>query len=905
MDVHKLDRIFKPRRIAVFGANENPRSVGSTVLRNLVGAAFRGVVYPVSPTLEAVGGINCYPDVQSLPRRADLAVICSAASEVPRIVGECGKAGILGIVIVSAGFREAGPEGRALEDAIRAEQRRFDGMRIIGPNCLGVISPALGLNASFATDLPKAGQVAFVSQSGALCSSVLDWAIEENIGFSHFVSVGNMLDVDFGDLIDYFGEDEQTGSVILYIESISDARKFMTATRAFARTKPIVAYKAGRFAESARAAASHTGAMAGEDAVYEAAFERAGIARVFEIGDIFNVAELAARHPQPRGAHLAIVTNAGGPGVMATDAMIARHGLLATLSAPTVEALDEAMPPSWSHGNPVDVLGDARPKRVAKAVELTLADPGVDAALVILTPQSMTNPTSTARAVAELAAKARKPVLAAWLGGKSMKEGIQILNQAGVATYATPEQAVSAFMTLVAYARNLEILYETPRDIPVQFALNEKELRRRFKALIPEEGDTLSEGASKSLLEAYGIPIAATREALSADEAAAAAKEIGFPVVLKVLSPDITHKTDVGGIALDLPSEEAVRSAFDRILERAGRRAPGAILRGVTVQPMIKAREGFELILGMKKDPTFGAVIMVGMGGIAAEIYGDRALGLPPLNERLARRMLESLVSWPLLEGYRGRPGVNLDHLIEILIRFSYLVADNPEIAELDVNPLLVTSENAIALDARVILDREALGRIVKPYEHLVLRPYPEEYVREAKLEDGTPVLLRPIKPEDEPLWKAMLGRCTPETIFSRFRAAVPWSRHEVAVRYCFIDYDREIAIVAELTEGKERRLIGVGRLIADPDHETVEYAVLVSDDYQNLGLGGVLTDYCLEVAKHWGLSRVVAETTPSNERMIALFRSRGYLIREDEQGRIVEVEKHLPRDDEDDADDD
>ncbi len=893
--MHPLDRIFKPQRIALFGANENPKSVGSMVLRNLVGSGFRGVVYPIHPVLEAALGVPCHADVGSLPRTPDLAVVCTAAATVPEIVRKCGEAGIRALVIVSAGFREAGPEGVALEARVREEAHRFDGMRILGPNCLGVLVPALGLNASFAADLPKPGHVAFVSQSGALCTSVLDWALEENVGFSCFVSLGNSLDLDFGDLVDYLGEDEATRAVILYIESIRDARRFMAATRAFARTKPIIAYKAGRFAESARAAASHTGAMVGADAVYEAAFQRSGVARVLEIGDIFHCVELLARYHPPRGARLAIVTNAGGPGVMATDALIARKGALAQLGPETMEKLNESLPPFWSRGNPVDVLGDARAKRMGKATEIVLADPGVDAVLVILTPQAMTDPTAAARSVSELAKGAGKPILAAWLGGRRMKEGIALLNQAGIATYATPEEAVRAFITLVGYARNLEALYETPRDVPVQFSLDRAEIRSLLLSLAAETAsEVLPEGASKRLLATYGIPVTAPVEVATPDQAADAAASIGYPVVLKIHSPDITHKTDVGGVALDLNDAEAVRRAYGRVIESARQARPGARVEGVTVQPMVRREEGVELILGAKQDPTFGAVLLIGTGGVAAEVLADRSLGLPPLNERLARRMIESLAAWPLLGGFRGRPPADIDRLIETLIRFSYLVADFPEIAEIDVNPLLAAPGGVIALDARIVLDRPRLERPPRPYEHLVLRPYPEEYVRQASLRDGSPVTLRPIRPEDEPLWMELLASCSPETIFSRFRSAVAWRRHEFATRYCFIDYDREIAMVAEGIRDGKRKLLGVGRLIADPDHQTVEYAVLVADAWQDRGLGGVLTDTCSEIALRWGLRRIVAETDPSNYRMIALFKNRGFTLRE-VGGEVVEVEKELP----------
>lgn len=891
MNIHNLDCIFKPKRIALIGVTENPKAVGGLVLSNLIGSGFRGVVYPVNPDLEAALGIPCYPSVKDLPKKPDLGVICAPAAKVPGLVRECGEAGILGIIIISAGFKETGPEGLALENQIKTEAERFNGMRIIGPNCLGIIVPSQNLNITFGSGMPRPGKSAFISQSGALCTSVLDWAAEEKIGFSYFVSVGNMLDVGFSDLIDYFGEDEITDSIILYIESLKHARRFMTAARAFARTKPIVAYKAGRFPESAKAAASHTGALASEDAIYEAAFERAGIARVYEIGDIFNCAELVGRQKAVAGPKLCIVTNAGGPGVMATDALMARRGVLASLSVQTMEKLDESLPPCWSHGNPVDVLGDAKSKRYAKAVELVLQDPGVDAVLAILTPQAMTNPSATAKAVAELATNrtinpGAKPILAAWLGGQSMREGIAIFNAAGVPTFSTPEEGVKAFMTLVAYARNLEILYETPRDIPVEFTLDRSELRKKFNFLVPSSGNILSEDSSKLLIEAYGIPTTRPKFARTVDDAIKVANEIGYPVVMKIHSPDITHKTDVGGVELNLLDEVAIKLAFDRMWSSVQKHAPKAKLEGVTIQPMAKIDSGVEVIIGAKRDPIFGMVILVGLGGISAELFGDRALGFPPLSERLARRMLESLKVWPLLQGYRGRPGVNIDKLIETLIRFSYLVADYPEISEIDVNPLLVGPDSLLALDARIVVDRERLGELPgRSYEHLALRPYPEEYVRSVKLRDGKDLLLRPIKPEDEPLWKDFLSSCSPESVYARFRYLFQWSSHKVATQYCFIDYGREIAIVAEQNTDKGRKLVGVGRLIAAPDLDSVEYAILINDSFQNRGLGGVLTDYCIQIVKEWGIKKIVAYTTSDNDRMLALFKERGFEIAAAEDG--------------------
>ncbi len=892
MNIHKLEKIFDPHRIALIGVTINPNSVGGKVLTNLISGGFRGVVYPINAESEAVMGVPCFPNLKSLPKVPDLAVICTAAEKVPQTVLECGEAGIRGIVILSAGFKEIGEEGKKLEDQIREYRKRFDGMRIIGPNCLGIIIPGKNLNLSFAGGMPKAGNVAFISQSGALCTSVLDVAIEGKIGFSHFVSIGNTIDVDFGDLIDFFGADDNTKSIILYIESVSRARRFMTAARAFARTKPILAFKSGRFPESAQVAASHTGALAAEDAIYDAAFQRIGLARVYDTGDIFDCAELIGRDKIPRGQRLGIVTNAGGPGVIATDSLIEHKGTLATLSEKTLEQLNLSLPSSWSHRNPVDVLGDANAKRIEKAAQLVLDDPGVDALLVILTPQAMTNVNAIAKAVGKLAQSTMKPVLAAWLGGAAMREGIRLLIDSGVAAYQTPEQAIRSFMTLVGYGRNLDTLYETPKDLPVEFAIDRETLRNKFVAKHFGHGNLLSEAVSKELIETYGIPTVRPHPAKTGDEAARIAKKIHYPVVIKILSPDITHKTDVGGVALNLEDEAMLRGAFDRMMLSVAEKAPKARVDGVTVQSMVNFHDGVELIVGIKKDATFGTIMMVGMGGIGAELLGDRSLGFPPLNERLARRMLESLRIWPLLQGYRGRPAANVELLIETLVRMSYLAADYPEIIELDINPLLVTPREVIALDARVIIDSTLVGQEIEPYSHLALRPYPEKYVKQVELKGGTIATLRPIKPEDEPLWLGLLASCSKEAVYSRFRYFFHWDSHEVATRFCYIDYDREIAIVAEIVQKGVRKIIGIGRLIADPDHEAVEYAVLITDAWQKKEVGSILTDYCLEIAEHWKLKRVVAQTTTDNRAMISVFEKRGFKI--DYDGTEVFVVKEL-----------
>ncbi|HNW99807.1 MAG TPA: bifunctional acetate--CoA ligase family protein/GNAT family N-acetyltransferase [Candidatus Cloacimonadota bacterium] len=892
MNIHNLDHIFKPKRIALLGISSNPQSVSGRILSNIVTSGFNGVVYPVNPSLEAVMGIQCFPDVASLPHVPELGVICSDPEAVPNYLTQCGEAGIMGIIIVSAGFKEAGEEGQKAEKQIDEIRLRYPGMRIMGPNCLGFISPANKLNVSFGNGMPKKGNIAFVSQSGALCTSVLDWAIEQKIGFSYLVSIGNTSDVDFGDLIDYLGEDEETKCIILYIESITNARKFMTASRAFARSKPIIAYKAGRFPESAAVAASHTGAMAAADNVYDAAFQRAGIARIFDIGRIFDLAELIGHKKIPAGPRLAIITNAGGPGVMATDTLVALGGELTKLGDETMSQLNDNLPAFWSHGNPVDVLGDARAKRYAKAVSIVIEDANVDAVLVILTPQAMTNPSGTAREISLIAEKTKKPILAAWVGGGSMREGEGILAEAGVPTYTTPEQAIGAFMTLVDYGRNLKALYETPLEVPVEFSIDRIEFRKKFDKIIQEGNNVLSESTSKYLLESFGIATTLPYSAGTAEEAVNHAQRIGYPVVLKILSPQITHKTDVGGVILNIENAEEVKSAFNKITDNARKLQPDATIQGVTVQPMVDLKNGVEMILGIKRDPVFGSVLMIGTGGIYAELFLDRSLELPPLNEKLARRMLKKLKIYPLLKGYRGKPPVNVDKLVEVLIRMSYLTADYQEISELDINPLLVTPQGVIALDARVVVDTQISTQ--EAYSHLALRPYPEEYIKQISLEDGTPVTLRPIKPEDESLWLELLGSCSKEAIYQRFRYFFFWNSHEVAVRYCFIDYDREIAIVAETMIEGQKKLIGVGRIVADPDHETVEYAVLVPEAWQNKKLGSLLTDFCLEISAKWHLKKVVAQTSTDNHRMISVFKKHGFKVETDLTSDVVDVEKIL-----------
>ncbi len=895
MSVRKLDNIFRPRRIALIGVNNDPKSISGITLRNLMESGFSGVIYPVDAKREAVLGIPCYPNMDSLPKKPDLAVIMSPAGEVPDMIDQCGQAGINGIIIMSAGFKEAGEEGKILETELKHRVKKYIDMRVLGPNSMGVIVPGLNLNVSFASRTPKKGHMAFISQSGALGAVLLDWAAETNVGFSFFVSIGNAMDVTFGDLIDYFGQDINTYSIILYVETLGNARRFLSAARAFARQKPIIVYKSGRFPESAQAASSHTGAMATKDDIFDALLRRAGLARVYNMGNIFDFSDLVGRKKIPKGSGLAIITNAGGPGVMATDALITQGGHLIKLSESIIQKLDKLLPAYWSHNNPVDVLGDASPARIGKAVEIVLEDEQINAVLVIITPQAMTKPVATAHVLISAATKTSKLIMTSWMGGLSMHKSNNILSEAQIPVYATPEQAIQAYMTLVRYSRKLDMLFETPKEMPLSFSYDRDKLRKKYVKEIFPKNRILSENDSKMLITDYGISVTHPRLAKNEEEAVIIARDKTYPVVLKIQSPDITHKSDVGGVLLNIAGDDMLRSGYRQLIENVHRHKPSAIIDGVTVQKMADTKNAVELIVGFKKEENFGTVMLVGMGGITAELFKDQRLEFPPLNERLARQMIESLKIYPLLKGYRGSPPKNIDKLIEALIRLSYLAADYPEIEELDINPLLVTPKDVIALDARIVIDPDELGKETTDYRHLLMRPYPERLVKTTKLRNGKQVILRPIKPEDEPLWLEMLGNCSKESIYHRFRYDFHFKSHEMATEFCYIDYDREMAIVAEVEQDGKRLMIGEGRLLADPDLEMAEYAVLVADQWQRKDLGFLLTEYCLQIAHIVGVKRVAAETTTDNKAMLNLFKKLGFTLiyNEDTTVTISKLLKH------------
>lgn len=873
-----LDSIFNPKSIALVGASDEAGSVGYILMKNLTEMGYRGQVYPVNIHKSEILGKKAYPGIPWLPLTVDLAIIATPAPTVPDIVEQCGIAGIRGLIIISAGFKEVGESGKILEEKIIDIKKKYD-MRIIGPNCLGIIHPDIGLNATFISKKQKTGSIAFISQSGALGSAILDLATHENINFSNFVSVGSMIDVNFGDLIDYFGTDPKTRSILMYIEGITDARKFMSAARHFSRTKPIIVVKSGRSVESAKAAASHTGAITGEDMVYDAAFKRVGIVRVKDIADLFNCAEALGKQPLPRGPNLAIITNAGGPGVMASDAIMSLGGKLAQLSRVTIEKLNGILPSHWSKSNPIDLLGDANALRYVAATEACFSDENVDCVLIIYTPQGSSDPAEIAVKILDIyrTKKFSKPYFTSFMGYEDVEKANHILTDNGVPTYSTPEQAVATYMYMYEYKRNLELLYETPVELPVESTPPKQPLASIIRNAVREGRKILAETESKRFLEYYNVPVVKTRLAKTADEAVTYALQTGYPVVLKILSPQISHKTDVGGVRLDINSEPEIRSAYNDIMKSVKKHNPNAKIQGITVQKMVR-KNGIEIILGAKTDSLFGPVIMFGRGGIDVEIYKDVAIGLLPLNQTLARRMLEETKVYRLLKGYRNIPPANITLLEEIIVRFSQMLVDFPQLKEFEINPLLINENEALALDARGVIDKEMLK--AKPHEHLVISPYPEKYRSLWKLRDGRTVILRPIKPEDEPLWLEMFRNFSQESLHFRvFQTVMGPVAHEYSARYCNIDYDRELAIVAEIEEEGKRKLLGVVRLNIDPAENSGEISFIVADPWQGQGLGSKMVDYMIEICRDKQLDKISAVMLSDNYRAIKLFQEMGFTI--------------------------
>jgi acetyltransferase len=892
MSIRNFEKLFRPETVALIGASERAGAVGALLARNLRRAGFKGELLLVNPHLETLDGMPVYRDIASLPHAADLAIIATPPDTVPGLIAELGARGTRAAVVITAGFGELGEHGRALQEAA-LDAARPTLLRLVGPNCVGIMVPGIGLDASFSHLAPPPGETAFVSQSGAMITAMLDWAAPRAIGFSHVVSLGDMADVDFGDMLDYLAADAHTSAILLYVEGITHGRKFMSAARAAARLKPVLVLKAGRSKGGAHAAASHTGMLAGSDRVYDAAFRRAGMLRVDTMAELFDAAETLALTGEQHGERLAILTNGGGAGVLASDALERAGGRLAVLALPTIATLDRVLPPTWSHGNPVDLIGDAPGSRYGAALEALFADDGVDAILVLNCPTALASPEAAAQAVidkvAEVPAAARHAsnLFTAWLGEQSAGDARILFNRARIATFDTPEEAVTGFLHRVRYQRNQALLLEAPPARPDDFEPDIRAAQRAIAAALAAGRAWLDAVEVAAVLAAYRIPLPAMRQAADLEEAVAAAQAIGFPVALKIRSPDIIHKSDVGGIALDLADAPALRNAAALMTLRVKNAQSGARLEGFLVQEMVRRPGAIELLAGLTQDPVFGPVVVFGQGGTAVEVIDDSAVGLAPLNPLLVRAQMMRTRVWRLLQPYRGNPPAAIDAIGEVLIAIGQLAAEHPEISELDINPLLVDAEGVIAVDARI---RVAPANVAGA-ARLAIAPYPKALASTEKLRDGSEIELRPIRPEDEPLLHDLAAHMTPEDLRLRFFTPVHGISHALAARLTQIDYDREMALVA-LSAGT---VLGIARYFADPDRLSAEYAVAVRSDWHGRGVGYVLMNRLIAVARDYGIGELVGEVLRDNRPMLAMCRELGFALSPDpaEPGAVV-VKKSL-----------
>jgi len=874
MSQHYLHPLFNARSVAVFGASEREDSVAGTLFRNLRKSGYSGAVYPVNPKHETVFGERCYASAGELPAVPELALIATPAPTIAPIMAQCGQRGIRHAVVLSAGFREVGEQGAALEAAVIDAAKQY-GIRFVGPNCLGIQRPSIGLNATFSQGATLTGDLALVSQSGAICTAMLDWAETNGIGFSSVISTGASADLDFGEILDYLATDTQTRGILLYIEGIRDARRFMSALRATARFKPIVMVKVGRHATGAKAAQSHTGALVGSDAVFDALVRRAGVVRVNTILQLFASARALSSHIRPSGNRLAIVTNGGGPGVMATDLAVDLGVRMAELSPATLDALDAVLPANWSHGNPLDIIGDAAAGRYRAAVDACLADDNVDGVLVMLTPQAMTRPTEVAEAVVEVAKTSHKPVLTCWMGEAQVHAGRRLFKQAGIPYFTTPEPAVEVFSFLSAFYENQRQLMQTPGPLSQQTEPDAEGARLIVESALAQGRHLLNEVESKALLAAFRIPIAPTLIARSPMEAMLMAQQIGFPVVMKINSPDITHKSDVNGVRLGLSSGQAVRSAFGEMLADVKRLRPDAALDGIVVEPMVKRPHAREVLLGMTSDPVLGPVIVFGAGGVDVEALQDRAVTLPPLNRYLANDLIRRTRVATLLGAFRNRPPVDMEALENVLLRLSEMVCELPWLAELDINPLLVDEHGALALDARIIIAPRV--PTADRYGHMAIHPYPAHLLTHWQLPSGNDVVIRPIRPEDAELTQKFVRSLSEETRYFRFMDAVSELSPAMLARLTQIDYTREMALLAlaEIDGGEVE--LGVARYAINPDAESCEFALVVDDAWQKQGIGHKLMDVLMDVARGMGLKTMEGEVLKTNRPMLKLAAGLGF----------------------------
>jgi acetyltransferase len=874
---HYLHTLFEPESIAIIGASETPSSIGVTLVRNMLDSGFKGKLFFVNPKHETVFGQKAYPAVDTIPQRLDIAVICTPAATVPDIVDACGRAGCKNVIVIAGGFAEAGPRGAALERATRENARRH-GMRLLGPNCLGLMRPASQINLTFGHGFANAGTIGLISQSGALCTAILDWALPNKVGFSNVVSLGAESDIDFGEVLDYMVSDPRTENIFLYIEGIKNARRFMSALRAAARCKPVLLIKVGKHPAGEKAALSHTGALVGADDVFDAALRRAGVVRLANVGQMYAAASALFSHFRPRGKRLAIITNGGGPGVMAADHASDIGIPLAQLDSATLTRLNELLPATWSKSNPIDILGDADPTRYGLALQACIDDDHIDGVLVILTPQAMTDPTQAARTVIEIARKSDKPMVTCWMGEEQVGEARKLFKGAAIPTFRTPEPAVDLFSHISNYYRNRQLLMQTPPAISEQAPPRLESARLVIETALMEGRKVLNEMESKAVLAAFRIPIAQTVVARSASEAMVLAEELGLPVVMKVDSPDIVHKTDSGGVRLNLSSLAAVRDAWLEIMDEVKRNRPDARINGIAIEPMIQKPNGRELVVGMMRDKIFGPTIVFGPGGTSVEAYSsDRAVALPPLNAVLVADMLATARTTARLGEFRNMPPVNMEAIESVLLRVSSMVCELPWISEMDINPLIVDEHGAVAVDARITIENTPItaGR----YDHMAIHPYPSQLKSSFQAKDGTLVTIRPIKPEDVRMEQEFVKALSPEARYMRFMNTIREVSPAQLVRLTQIDYDREMAFVATIdAEGAEKE-IGVVRYATNPDGESCEFAIVVADDWQGKGLARRLMGILIDTARSNGLRYMHGDFLAENSRMLAFVSSLGFVL--------------------------
>ena len=882
MSTFGLDRVFAPRNLALVGGSPRPSSLGAKILRNLVGGGFAGKIVVVNPKRRAVDGFETYPSLAALPFVPDLIVITAPASTIPDIITEAGRLGVAGAVIISSGLGHGrGSFGEAVQQSARAYK-----VRIIGPNCLGIMFPRFGLNASFAAHQPCDGRLALISQSGAIAAAMVEWGSQRKIGFSGIISIGDQLDVDIADLLDYFALDDKTRAILMYVEAVGDARKFMSAARAAARLKPVIVVKSGRMAQGAKAAATHTGALAGSDAVYDAAFRRAGLLRVFDLRELFDCTELLGQSRAPAGKNLMILTNGGGLGILAVDRLAELGGVAAPLSTETRTRLDAVLPSTWSKANPVDIGGDADPARYAAALDVLLADPASDALLVLNVETAVAPSVDIASAVVERVARDRtqkgtlsKPVLSAWVGAD--QRAAPIFEQAAIPHFPTEDDAVRAFMHLAKHREAMNALMAIPPKTSSLFTPDIVAARKIIARALADGRPWLDPIEIAALFKAYSIPMVPTLAASDADDAADKAApflERHLAIAVKILSRDITHKSDVGGVILNLTTKEDVRRAAAEVMARARSALPEARIDGVMVQPMITRPAARELILGLADDPTFGPVVVFGRGGTAVEIVKDKALALPPLDMNLARDLVGRTAVARLLSAYRDVPAVPPDAVPLTLVKLAQIAADLPEIGGLDINPLLADETGVLALDARVEI--KAPARLFAGKTRLAVRPYPAEWERQLTLAGDWKVLVRPVRPEDEPAIASFLNRVSLDDIRLRFFHPMKEFPHAFIARFTQLDYARAMAFVA--SDPATNELVGLVQLHSDASYQTAEYAVLLRSDLKGRGLGWALMQLLIEYAKAEGLQKLSGEVLRDNTTMLTMCRELGFEIESD-----------------------